>query len=153
TMRGPLGAGPDARGMTREFMDETAQQGAGAILLENRDGTAVAVRPEALTMLNQIVQRDMPLRCVVLNACFTKRQAEDLSRYVDCVVGMKRAIGDASAIAFAVGFYRALAKGSSVKTAFDFGCNEIDLRGLPDKDVPVLIHRPERDPDRILLRP
>ncbi|MDC3960904.1 CHAT domain-containing protein [Polyangium jinanense] len=150
--RGRSGARSGAEGITREFIDETAEQDAGAILLEDRDGNAVAVRPEALTTLIQIVQRGTPLRCVVLNACFTKKQAEDLARHVDCVIGMKCAIGDASAIAFAVGFYRALAKGSSVKTAFDFGCNEIDLRGLPDEDVPELHHRPERNPDSIRLR-
>jgi hypothetical protein len=64
---------------------------------------------------------------------------------------MKRAIDDRAAIAFAVGFYRALALGKSVRTAFDLGRNEIALRGLPDSDVPELIHRADVEPSNVFL--
>src|SRR5262245_23138415 len=76
------------RGAARDLTNDTAEQDAGGILLEDRNGAAVAVRPEALTTLIEIVQRGTPLRCVVLNACFTKKQAEDIAQHVDCVIGM-----------------------------------------------------------------
>ena len=40
---------------------------------------------------------------------------------------MQRAVPDQSAIEFAAGFYLGLGFGSSVKTAFDLGCNRIGL--------------------------
>lgn len=111
----------------------------GGIVLEDTNGAAVTVQPEALTRLLAILRGHTPIRCVVLNACFSAQQARGIAEHIDAVIGMKRAIDDAAAVAFAVGFYQALATGQSLQAAFDLGCNEIALRGLPDADVPELI--------------
>ena len=47
------------------------------------------------------------------------------SKYVKYVVGMSREIKDNHAIDFAEAFYDSLFTGSSIKTAFDLGKNEI----------------------------
>ena len=52
---------------------------------------------------------------------------------------MTQAVGDDAAIEFATGFYRALAYGRSVQTAFDLGANLIALHGLPDEATPHLV--------------
>lgn len=137
---------------TRDLLADDPELTAGGILLEDTNGAAVTVRPEALTNLLAILRRRTPIRCVVLNACFSAEQARSIAEHIDTVIGMKRAIDDASAIAFAVGFYRALAAGQSLQGAFDLGCNEIALRRLPDADVPKLIAlRPEVKPDRLFI--
>jgi hypothetical protein len=87
---------------------------------------------------------------VVLNACYSEGQAQAIAEHTDCVVGMSDAIGDQAAIRFAASFYQALGYGRDVKTAFDLGCNQIDLEHLGDKDVPQLLAT-KRRPSEIFL--
>lgn len=141
-------------GPTREFdapdnivvVENAAPQ--SAILLENHKGASTPVSTDALTGLFAILKSQ---RCVVLNACFSSAQAKALASHVDCVIGMNRAIEDEPAIAFSVGFYRALAQGLSVKEAFDLGKNTITLCNFPDADVPELHCREGVDPGAVLL--
>lgn len=137
--------------------DEVPSEG---LLLEDDYGAAVALRPEVLAELLAIIARDKPLRCVVLNACFTAAQAEVIARHVDCVIGTKHAIDDHAAIAFSIAFYRALAYGKSIGTAFDLGRVEIGLsvhvgirssRDAGAMPTPLLFHRPGVAPERLFL--
>jgi hypothetical protein len=112
--------------------------GAGELLLEDETGYAGPVSPTAIAELFRILGR---ARCVVLNACFSEAQARAVAEQVDCVVGMTAAIPDTSAIAFAGAFYQALGYGEDVQTAFDLGRNQIDLLGLAQAAVPVLLVR------------
>lgn len=69
------------------------------------------------------------LRLVVLNACYSRPQAEAITKSIDAAVGMKRAIGDEAAIVFAVSFYRALGFGRSVKEASELGVVALSMEG------------------------
>lgn len=86
------------------------------------------------------------IRCVVLNACYSEKQASEIARHVDCVVGMSNAIVDEAAIAFSESFYLAIAAGKTVQTAFDLGKNEVARRGIPGQDIPRLAGRQGVDP-------
>jgi hypothetical protein len=112
----------------------------GKIVLEDENGNAQAVSPEALRQLFRILKDN--IRCVVLNACLSANQAEAIVQEIDCVVGMSEKIGDDAAIRFAGGFYRALGYGRSVQTAFELGRNEIDLTGLDEGAIPKLLVKP-----------
>ena len=107
------------------------------IILEDVKGQSRPVSPGALKRTFEVPKDN--IRCVVLNACYTEAQAKGIAESIDCVVGMTRAIGDESAIAFAASFYQALGYGRSVQEAFDLGCGQIDLGGLEDEDVPKLV--------------
>ncbi|HWB55127.1 MAG TPA: CHAT domain-containing protein [Tepidisphaeraceae bacterium] len=111
----------------------------GEIVLEDVTGAAKLVAPAALSRLFKAIRGNV--RCVILNACFSKTQAKGIARSIDCVVGMDRSIGDGAAISFAYSFYQALGYGRSVKEAFDLGCAEISLQGLDDPRIPKLILR------------
>jgi hypothetical protein len=52
---------------------------------------------------------------------------------------MNNAISDEAAIAFAVGFYQALAAGRTYEEAFEFGRVQIRLQGVPEHLTPVLL--------------
>ena len=67
------------------------------------------------------------LQCVVLNACYTEVQADEIVKNINYVVGMNQPIKDDAAIAFAIGFYRALGYGRTFEEAFEFGKNAIQL--------------------------
>jgi CHAT domain len=66
--------------------------------------------------------------CVVLNASYSDNIARELSANVGCVIGISGAVQDEAAIAFATGFYRALAAKLSFEDAFKSGCLQFDQR-------------------------
>lgn len=110
---------------------------AGEIVLKGNDGAGRTVPANALAGLFEILKDNV--RCIVLNACYSEAQAHGIAQHIDCVVGMSRAITDAAAVEFASAFYLGLGHGRSVKTAFELGCNRIDLAGLDEKDTPQLL--------------
>jgi hypothetical protein len=91
------------------------------------------------------------IRVVVLNACFSRPQAEAIAEVIDCAIGMRKAISDEAAIAFAATFYRALGFGRSIKEAFDQGRTALMLDGLPEEETPELLVRAGVDPANIFL--
>ncbi len=104
--------------------------------------------PDALSRLFAIL-RDR-VRCVVLNACYSEPQAQAIAAHIDCVIGMPDAIGDAASRNFAASFYQALGYGRDVQTAFDLGCNRIDLHGLDEPSTPKLLAE-RSDPRQVVF--
>jgi len=90
-------------------------------------------------------------RVVVLNACFTEPTADALRNVVDCVVGMRGAIADDAARAFAVGFYRALGYRRSVGNAVEQAIAALAAWALADEQLPVCRTRDGLTADRIVL--
>ncbi len=109
----------------------------GEIILEDEFGKSLPVSPESMGYLFSIL-RDR-VRCVVINACYSKRQAHAIAENIDCVIGMSPVQHGRAAIWFAAAFYQALGFGRSIKTAFDLACNQVQLEGLDREFSPVLI--------------
>jgi len=84
------------------------------------------------------------VNCVVLNACYSLVQAEAIAQHIPYVIGMNQAIGDRSALEFAVSFYDALATGRSIEFAYELGCNALQLESLEDHLVPVLLKQTKK---------
>ena len=121
---------------------------ASEIVLEDDDGKSREVPAQALSKLFEIFKND--IHCIVLNACYSKKQAQAIAQHIDCVVGMSQDIGDEAAISFAVAFYQALGYGKDVKAAFDLGCNQINLQNLDEQDTPKLIAE-RKEPQEIIF--
>lgn len=122
--------------------------GASEIILEDNNGNSQPVPVRALSSLFSTLKDN--IRCVVLNACFSKAQAEAIAQHIGCVVGMSKAVKDLSAISFAAAFYQALAYGRSVRDAYDLGCIQIDMENLNQADVPQLL-TPNVDPHSVVF--
>ncbi len=122
---------------------------ASEIILENARGNAQAIPASALTGLFAALKGN--IRCVVLNACFSKRQAQAIAREIDCVVGMSKEIGDKAAINFAASFYQALGFGKDIRTAFQLGCLQIHMEDLREEDTPKLKTRQGVDAAKVVL--
>lgn len=69
---------------------------------------------------------------VVLNACFTAGQAEEIASSVRAVIGTSAAVGDEAARRFSCAFYRSLGDGLTVADAFRDGGDAVALHGLTD---------------------
>jgi internalin A len=91
------------------------------------------------------------IRVVVLNACYSRPQAETITEVIDCAVGMKRAIGDKAAIAFAASFYRAIGFRRSVQEAFDQGKSALMMHEISEEDTPELVVRKGVDAKDVFL--
>ncbi|XHX75963.1 MAG: S1 RNA-binding domain-containing protein [Stenomitos frigidus ULC029] len=108
----------------------------GGLAFENEIGQVQLVQPDALAGLFKLLAEYV--ECVVLNACYSEIQANAIAQHIDFVIGMSKEIGDRAAIEFAVGFYDALGAGCLVETAYEFGCNAIQMAGIPEHLTPVL---------------
>ncbi len=119
------------------------------LIFEDDAGKMRLIDPAAVADLFRIL--NPKVRIVLLNACWSEAQAEQIAPYVDCVIGMTKPVGDQAAIQFALAFYRALGYGATVQAAFDFGINQIGLMGLKGAEIPVLLCNPACDPAKTTL--
>lgn len=116
------------RAMLKEQPDIVHFSGHGAgdtgLVLVGQDGSPKPATAEALSGLFQIFH---DVKCVLLNACFAEVQARAIVEHIDYVIGMKRAVKDSTAIAFATGFYDGLGYGLDIEDAFKLGRNAIQF--------------------------
>ncbi len=112
--------------------------GAGddGLLLENENGQQKRVSTESLAGLFKLCKDDV--ECVVMNACYSEVQAEAIHQHINCVIGMNKAIGDNAAINFATGFHEALTNGRNYQDSFEFGKNALDLKSIPESQIPQI---------------
>ena len=99
------------------------------IILGGIHGRGKTVAQQGLTDVFTLYNRHV--RLVVLNACFTKAQAESISEVVNYSIGTGKGIGDKVGVAFAGAFYRALGFGKSVREAFESAKAELALTKIP----------------------
>jgi hypothetical protein len=108
----------------------------GELYLEDEQGQPHPVSATAIANLFELFADQ--IHCVVLNSCYSERQADAIMRHIPYVIGMNAAIGDKAAIKFAVGFYDALGSGRSIEFAHKIGCSAIELDGLGEQLTPIL---------------
>jgi hypothetical protein len=120
----------------------------GEIILLDNQGNGKSVSVQALSDLFETLKDN--IKCVVLNACYSEKQALAIAQHIDCVVGMSTPISDQSAISFSSSFYQALGYGKNIKTAFDLGCSQIALTGLGESSTPKLIAL-NQDPEKMIF--
>ncbi|BAT52901.1 hypothetical protein NOS3756_18430 [Nostoc sp. NIES-3756] len=115
--------------------------GAGekGLVLEDESGNSQLVSTTALAKLFELCKES--IECVFLNACYSEVQAEAIYEHIDCVVGMNDEIGDVGAKVFAIAFYDALGANRSYEDAYEFGCNALELQGIPKSAIPALKSR------------
>lgn len=111
----------------------------GCLVFEDNSGKMLPVSPQVIAELFAEFQDQV--KSVLLNACFSKSQAEAISEHIDYVIGMDRAIGDPMAIAFSIGFYQAIGAGRPVEMAYKMGCIQIGFTHPQDRTIPQLIKK------------
>ena len=118
----------------------------GEIILLDDHGNAKPVAPRGLKALFTTLRDNIEL--VVLNTCYSKIQAREISEVIDFVVGMNTAISDDAAIVFAAAFYRALGFNRTIQEAFDQARVALLLEGIPEESTPELLINKNANPDR-----
>ena len=80
-----------------------------------------------------------PVRCAILNACYSREQGRLLSPRVPYTIVTDAPISDEGAIEFTRGFYDAIAAGKNIQFAYQEGCRTMKLMGHPASEVPLLL--------------
>ena len=111
--------------------------GEDGLVFEDETGQIKLVDTEAIAGLFQLFADQV--ECVVLNACYSKYQAQKIAQHINYVVGMSQAIQDRAAIEFAVGFYDALGADKGYEFAYKLGCSLIQVAGIPQQLIPQLL--------------
>lgn len=109
----------------------------GKLYLEDEDGNSITFEIDELAKI--FGRRNHFIKCVVLNACHSEEQAIEIGRYIDIVVGMKRAIPDDIAILFSIKFYSSIAMGNNVQCSYDDALAVISAKERETKDIPSLM--------------
>jgi RNA polymerase sigma factor (sigma-70 family) len=77
-------------------------------------------------------------RLVVLDSCYSQKQAPEIARQVDCVVGVKNPMPDA--VRFSAAFYEALGYCKNIEAAHKSGA--CALKGVSNGEIPKLLSAP-----------
>jgi len=112
----------------------------GEICVEDLQGHLKAISYRALVNLFEVTKNE--ISCVVLNACYSEMQAREIAKYIPYTFGMSSSVRDLAAIAFSVGFYKAVASGRTFPEAFEFARVEIQFEVGDEYKIPT-IHTPQ----------
>lgn len=109
------------------------------IALEDDQGQAKLVSTEALSdFFSNFADH---VQCVLLNACYSKTQAEAIVEHIPYVIGMSQAVPDLTAIEFATAFYDAIGAGKDIPKAFSIAKSSISMSGLSGENIPRLLEK------------
>lgn len=121
----------------------------GLILLSPDGRRQHCVGPEELAKM--LKQFSAEIQLVVLNACYSRKQAEAVAEAVGCAIGTSNQISDKAAISFGAAFYCGIAFGESVLEAYDRARTQMAVDRFDDRQCPELILRKGVNPAKIFL--
>lgn len=122
------------------------------IVFQDASGNKKLVSKEAIVQTMMASSSD--IRLVFFNTCYSYKQAEAVTHYVEAAIGMNTSIGDYAARIFASQFYSAIGFGLSVKKAFEQAKALVMMEGLKEENTPQLfVQEGLYSNDLIIVRP
>lgn len=115
---------------------------AGQLYFETETGESLPIDPKILADFFE--QFSNKINCVVLNACYSVKQAKAISKHIEYVIGMRQRISNKAAIAFSIGLYQALGAGKNIEEAFKLGKAYSGMQNAPEYRTPVLLKRNQK---------
>ncbi len=142
TLEKELKAKTGTRGIDEDDLDEEVKQDltnySGGIMIQDEQDRPKIINATALAGL--FVATEGKIDCVLLNACYSKAQADALLKAgIPAVIGMNDAVPDTTAITFATRFYDAIGAGKEIKTAFNVAKASLLVEGVEGADIPELM--------------
>lgn len=113
------------------------------LLFEDDSGEANLVPQHALADLfgmHRYPQKGK-LECVLLNACYSMDQGEQIALGIPYTIAMEGAISDSASIEFSRGFYDAIGANKDIQSAYDEGCIAVGLARPGAQFMPQLLKK------------
>ena len=107
------------------------------IVLNDSDGKSYVVPPQALA--KEFQDYSPPIRCIILNACYSVAQGRLISMGVPFTIAMNGRIDDCAALLFSERFYDAIGAGRDIEFAYDRGCNAVALSLAGARFSPLML--------------
>ena len=121
----------------------------GTLLFSNQNGRSVPVGSDALKALFMTLKDN--IRVVLLDACYSRMQAEAITEIIDCTIGMNESLTDGASITFSAAFYQAIGFGRSIQEAFEQGKTALLLTNSTEYTKPVLLVKSGVDASQVCL--
>ncbi|MFD1000212.1 CHAT domain-containing protein [Ohtaekwangia kribbensis] len=122
------------------------------IVFQNPDGSAKLVSKEAIVQAMRTSSDN--IRLVFFNTCYSRNQAEAVTKHIETAIGMNTSIGDEAARVFASQFYSSIGFGNSIQKSFDQAKALVMMEGIEEENTPELFVQDGLDPnDIIIVRP
>ena len=122
---------------------------ADEIVFQTAEGNAKLVSKEAI--VQTMMSASDNIRLVFFNTCYSRNQAEAISKFVDATIGMNTSIGDDAARIFSSQFYSSIGFGFSVNKAFQQAKAMLMLEGISEENAPELFIKEGLSGDDIIL--
>lgn len=75
--------------------------------------------PEREKLIADLFQHYVKIKCVILNGCYSEKQAKEIAQYIDFVVGISQNITDNDAIYFLDEFYFQIGSMKTIRDSYD----------------------------------
>ena len=126
-----------------------AEDGLSTLLIEE------AVRTNANADLDALIGEFFKVTsehtyCVVLNGCYIEKQAREIAKHIEFLIGIKRQTSHDITIHFLDELYYQLGMGVPIKRSYDAACSRIRRRGTDESNLPILLSRKKEEERRIL---
>lgn len=112
--------------------------GTAGLVFENEERETVLLAREGLNRILKARELVAPVRLIVLNACWSIKQARAIAKKGPDTIGMKIDLLDETAKAFAKHFYRLLVS-LTIAGAHEAAIAAIAAKGLPEADSSVFV--------------
>ena len=89
-------------------------------------------------ILQQTFATSKNLKLIVLNACLSESQADDIIKEIDFVIGMNNYIKDSTATIFAKRFYQSFASDVSIKHSFNQAQTQVARKAPDETQTPMI---------------
>ncbi len=106
---------------------------------------------EKAVIVQMLASTASNLQLVVFNTCFSRNQAQEITRYVEAAIGMSDSIGDVAARNFSAQFYSAIGFGLSVQQAYDQAIAYLLSENSDEAQTPLLFVREDVDASQLIL--
>jgi len=111
------------------------------LVFQDHTGEVINIEPSSLCKL--FTQFSDKLELVILNACYSKLQAESIVSEIKYVVGIEGGVDKVLSMDFVNGFYQALSYGTSIKKAFALAINLLELKNQKYAEDIILLEQDE----------
>ena len=122
---------------------------ASEIVFMDEFGNSKLVSKEAIIQTMMASSND--IRLVFFNTCYSRNQAEAVTKYVEVAIGMNDSVGDKAARIFSSQLYSSIGFGHSITEAFEQAKALIMMEGLKEENIPELFIQEGIDANQLII--